>query len=388
MPGTLLAALQFFFALTWVVYVIYLPQLAASAGIDRRFVPWILMMDQAIFIACDWYAGVYADRVGRAVGTIGGTIAMATLVSCAAFIAMPWIAPGLGAWAFLLLTVVWSASSSALRAPPLALVGRHTVASRAPWMAALYMLGFGIASAIAPYLSLELRQYDARIPFAVSSLGVALFVFALAFAERRWTPPRPVSGSTPGSYSPSTVVLFGLAVLLFALGFQVHFAINSATSYLRFARPEDLAKLMPVFWIGFNLAILPAAIMPMRFGGAIVMAASGAIGVVALVASVRAPSLGPLLIAQGIAGAAWAIALMSAFTVALDIGRPGREGTLTGVLFSTLAVAALMRLGLILTNVQASGTLGPHLLNVPILAWAVGSFLIAVVAYRAAGETN
>ena len=66
-----LSALQLFFALTWVVYVIYLPALAAQAGIDKRFVPWILMMDQAIFIACDWAAGVYADRVGNAMKRIG-----------------------------------------------------------------------------------------------------------------------------------------------------------------------------------------------------------------------------------------------------------------------------------------------------------------------------
>ena len=58
-----LSALQLFFALTWVVYVIYLPALAAQAGIDKSHVPLILAMDQAIFVVCDWTAGVYADRV-------------------------------------------------------------------------------------------------------------------------------------------------------------------------------------------------------------------------------------------------------------------------------------------------------------------------------------
>ena len=55
-----LSALQLFFALTWVVYVIYLPALAAQAGIDKRFVPWILMMDQAIFMPLMLSASCYS----------------------------------------------------------------------------------------------------------------------------------------------------------------------------------------------------------------------------------------------------------------------------------------------------------------------------------------
>src|SRR6188768_528603 len=114
MPTALLALLQFFLALTWIVYVIYLPALAAQAGIDKRYVPWILMMDQAIFIACDWAAGVYADRVAGAMKRIGGAMAMATLASCAAFLALPFVAPLAGAAVFLGLTAFWSATSSAL----------------------------------------------------------------------------------------------------------------------------------------------------------------------------------------------------------------------------------------------------------------------------------
>ena len=34
--GLYLGVVQFFFAATWIVYVIYLPQLVAQAGIGRR----------------------------------------------------------------------------------------------------------------------------------------------------------------------------------------------------------------------------------------------------------------------------------------------------------------------------------------------------------------
>jgi len=54
--GLYFGLLQLFFWLSWVEYVIYLPKLAAQAGIDRGVVPWILVLDQAIFALCDWGA--------------------------------------------------------------------------------------------------------------------------------------------------------------------------------------------------------------------------------------------------------------------------------------------------------------------------------------------
>src|ERR1700704_3201702 len=69
--GVVLAVLQFAFALTWIVYAAFLPALAAQVGIARSVVPWILLADQAIFMVCDWLAGVFADRVGDAVARLG-----------------------------------------------------------------------------------------------------------------------------------------------------------------------------------------------------------------------------------------------------------------------------------------------------------------------------
>ena len=382
MPGTLLAFLQFCFALSWVVYVIYLPALAEQAHIERKYVPMILMMDQLIFLACDWAAGMYADKAGRLFGRIGGTMAIATLVSCVAFILMPFAAPAWGATAFLFLTVLWSATSSALRAPSMALVARHAPMSKQPLIAGMYLFGLGVASAIAPYLGIELRQMDPRIPFALSSIALGLFTYMLSAAEKGWVAASPPKESQDFDVSRSSVILFTLAVLLFAFGFQVHFVINSAPSYLRFARMEDLPKLMPVFWIGFNLAILPATLLPKRFGGAVVMAGAGALGAVALVMSVRANTLESLLITEGIAGAAWAVAVMSAFTTALEAGHIGREGTFAGILFSTLAAAALVRIGILAGNLQANASFGPQLVNIPIATWIVASIIVTVLALR------
>ena len=79
-----LALLQFLFNLCWVVYVIYVPTLAANAGIAAGAVILILMMDQAIFTVFDVATGVAADRMSRIIGQIGRFVAIVTVVSCAA----------------------------------------------------------------------------------------------------------------------------------------------------------------------------------------------------------------------------------------------------------------------------------------------------------------
>lgn len=372
-----LSALQLFFALTWVVYVIYLPALAAQAGIDKRFVPWILMMDQAIFIACDWAAGVYADRVAAAMKRIGAPMAGATLLSCTAFLALPFVAPMAGPAPFLALTVMWSVTSSALRAPPMALVSRHIPESKQPWHAGLYLLGLGIASAVAPYLALQLKGVDPRIPFAVSSVAVATFAWALAIAERGREPKAVAATADVGVSRGSVVAAFAAVALLAGLGFQVHYSINTAPAWLRFVKAEELPQLMPVFWIGFNVAILPATWLPKRFGGFAMLAAGAAVGALSLFYVQGAPTLEALVAAQLVAGAAWAVALCAAFTAAMEAGRPGREGMVMGVLFSMLAMAALGRLASVSSGFNAQ----PGFNHVPAVAWLATALVAGGLAF-------
>ena len=80
--GLYLAVLELVFALGWTVYAIYLPQLAASAGIAAGAVIYILMLDQAIFTVTDFAMGVAADKVSRLVGRLGYWVAAITALSC------------------------------------------------------------------------------------------------------------------------------------------------------------------------------------------------------------------------------------------------------------------------------------------------------------------
>ena len=47
--GIVLGIIQFVFALTWTVYVVFLPRLAAESGIPKRWVVFILLADQVLF---------------------------------------------------------------------------------------------------------------------------------------------------------------------------------------------------------------------------------------------------------------------------------------------------------------------------------------------------
>jgi MFS family permease len=381
--GWVLAVLQFAFALTWIVYVVYLPQLATQAGLAKEAVPWILLMDQAIFIACDWAAGVYADRVASTLSRIGPRLAVVTFGSCLAFVALPWVAPAGSVPLFLALTILWSASSSALRAPPLMLLGRHASVPQRPWLAGLYLFGVGAAGAAAPYLGSALKGIDPHIPFVVSSVAVAVVTFALARVELGM-------GGTPSTIrehewrfreaSFGAALAFGVAIALLAAGYQAHYSLNSAPAYLQYAKPADLEHLMPVFWIGFNLLMLPATWLAKRFGGFAVMTLAGIVGVLAIFATQRVGSLDALIAAQFVAGGAWGTILMGACTAAIALGHPGREGSVTGLLFSMLAVAAFARIGFVHVVAPANPELRLYLPHFPALAWAAGTFLVALLA--------
>jgi len=370
--GWYLALLQLFFTLCWTVYAIYLPKLAASAGIPASAVIWILMLDQAVFTVCDFLTGVAADKVTRTLGRIGPYVVAATALSCAAFLALPLVAAA-GAPALLAVTLVWTITSSALRAPPLMLLGKYAAKPALPYLSSLAMLGYGLAGAVAPYLAVTLRNLDPRWPFALASLALVLTTLGMIAAERRLAAaPRPANdNASPFGHLSRPALVFALAMVVLALGYQIHFAIESGPLFLRFAQPADLEWLMPVFWIGFNVAMFPASAITKRVGGYAVMGAAGLIGALAILAAHLAQGLGLMVVAQLAAGAAWGAILMSAFTVAFTIGENGGEGRMSGLLFSALALATFARMAAVATGFGADATLRTILAWLPVLCWAL-----------------
>ena len=381
---------QLFLALGWTVYVIYLPQLAAQAGLAKEYVPWLLLADQAIFAAMDWTLGTMADRMAGLAGRLANAILFASLLSCGAFLLLPVVAPAGSPLLLVAVTVVWSATSSALRAPPLALIGRHVPGPSQPWASALFMLGLGIAGAVSPYLAVALKGADPRLPFALAAVALAAATVVMTRAIR--ANPEPAA-PLPERADPLTgrpVAMFLFAVALLGLGFQVHFALNAAPGFLRFAKPEDLPYLMPVFWIGFNLLILPASLATKRYGGPAMMAIGAAVGGLAAAVVANAGSLGVLVVAQFFAGAAWGCVMMSALAAALAMGRTGREGFVAGGLWSLLALATFTRIALVIAQVPQQPAWKPLLAWAPGAMWLTAGLLLtaAVVSSRSPGRQS
>jgi hypothetical protein len=386
--GIYLAILQLVFTLGWTVYVIYLPRLAAQVGIAPTAVILILMLDQAIFTITDTAMGIAADKIAPIVGRLGVFVASLTALSCAAFVALPFIAEtGPGSQAiFIALIVIWSITSSALRAPPLTLLGKYGARPQLPLLSALAMLGYGVAGAVSPYLGVTLRNQDPRLPFVISSVVLLITALALSKVERglaQRSPQAEAKQPAPAKPLRKVPVAFIAAMVILALGYQLHFSINSAPFFLRFAKPVDLEWLLPVFWIGFNIAMFPASVVTKKRGGLIVMGFAGLLGAIAVIGAEMAGSLNVLIAAQFLAGAAWGCMLMSAVSAALAIGETGAEGKVVGLVFSALALATFARMAAVAGGLQKLPDYAPLLHWAPVACWSVaGAGLLVLAAGR------
>jgi hypothetical protein len=206
---------------------------------------------------------------------------------------------------------------------------------------------------------------------------------ALSKVERGLSHTPEVETKQPAKPLGAVPVAFIATMVILALGYQLHFSINSAPFFLRFAKPADLEWLMPVFWIGFNIAMFPASVVTKRRGGLIVMGAAGLLGAIAVVGAERAGSLNILVAAQFLAGAAWGCMLMSAFSAALAIGETGAEGKVVGLVFSALALGTFARMAAVAGGLQKLPEYAPLLHWAPVACWSVaGAGLLVLAASR------
>lgn len=376
--GWCMVALQFFFAISWTAYVIYLPKLLQQAGAPRAWLLPLLMADQVIFAITDLLVGVQADRVRASMQRFGRWIAVAAIVSCAAFLAMPFVAPGLGAPALLACIFVWALSSAALRVPPLMMLGRHLAKPALPWLAAIVTLGLGLAALAAPLLTAHLRDLDPRLPFVLASVALLVTVFALLAVERRApAPPAPPAAARLGLDGIGRrAALFVVAILILAVGFQLHTNIASPKLFQRFTAIVQLPVLMSIFWIGFNLAVMPANKLTERFGGLRMTAVAGVVGGAAIALTLWGGSLPVVAVAQGVAGAAWSTIVVSAFASALLIGGDDGAGRVLGLTFASFAVATFGRMAVTYAGLAAD----PAVFWSPAVIWIVAGLVLALLA--------
>ena len=84
-----LAVVQFVFVSTWTIYIIFLPELLQRAGIDKAWLPRIVIADQVLMAIFDLVFGVAAARGMQRYGRIAPFLLGVTLLSCLAFLLLP-----------------------------------------------------------------------------------------------------------------------------------------------------------------------------------------------------------------------------------------------------------------------------------------------------------
>ncbi len=386
--GVYLAVLQLVFTLGWTVYVIYLPKLAAQVGIAPTTVILILMMDQAIFTVTDTAMGIAADWIAPFVGRLGIFVGVLTAISCATFVALPYVAgtgPNAQVW-FIALIVVWAITSSALRAPPLTLLGKYGARPSIPFLSALTMLGYGVAGALSPYLGVALRNQDARLPFVISSVVLLITALALSKVERDLA-SRPISARKITAASEAA----GQRAV------DLHRLHGDPGAGLSVAFQHQQRAVLPAFRQTCGSRMAAAGVLdrlqhcdvsrehrhqaprrPDRDGN------RGIAGAVAVLGAEMAASLNMLIVTQFIAGAAWGCMLMSAISAALAIGNSGAEGKVVGLVFSALALATFARMAAVAGGLQKIPEYAPLLHWAPVACWSVaGAGLLVLAASRA-----
>ncbi len=185
-----------------------------------------------------------------------------------------------------------------------------------------------------------------------------------------------------------TSIVFIAATIALALGYQLHFAMNSAPFYLRFAKPDELPWLMPIFWIGFNIAMFPASIVVKHRGGLIVMGAAGLLGAVAIA--------GPNSPAPQHADrrAVYRRSCVGLHADECDLGcarhrSTGAEGKVTGLVFSALALGTFARMAAVAGGLQKMPDYAPLLHWAPVACWSVaGAGLLVIAAARLQGGVH
>ena len=326
-----------------------------------------------------------SDRAATVVGRIGYAVLAASLVSALAFMALPWLAPQGSPLLFIAVTLLWVLTTSALRAPPLTLLGRYVARPALPMTVALSTFGLGLANAAAPYIGLQLKGIAPHWPFVLSALGLAAVTLGMVAAERTLAGRASKAAAAPATADrrPTGVQVgaFLAACVVGAFAFQWHQSISSSALALRWASAADLPWLLPAFWVGFNLSLLPAGALTRRLGAPATMAIGAELAMLGTAGAAFAPGLELLLLAQLASGAGWALLLCAAFSGALALGHTGREGLMSGALSATLALAALARITIVTASPLAPGQ-AADLAGWPALAFAMCAALLVGNAVR------
>ena len=275
--------------------------------------------------------------------------------------------------ALVLPALIWVAGSAALRAPLFALIGKHaqsTTGDDFRWL----LLGNGVALRLRTLSWNRAQGRSPLVPFALISAGLVLCGVLVMQSVRDGG--KASSSSSSVSATEETlphVPVFFLALLIAALGVQVHSAFNAGQLYARTVPAAELHWWMPMFWVGFNLAL----VMPPVLGtwpAARRLGTFAAIGMLALAGCTAAAEPLAQAVLQAVAGAAWAWFVSGAFATANALGYPAHRGGMAGGVHAALAGGSALRLAM--ASAALPQALGSNLFLVPVALFALAAFVL------------
>ncbi len=391
---------QCLLALSWTMYVLFLPGMLAAANIDKRWFIYVLISDQIIFAACDWWAGVYADRIATAWKRLGRVMIAATMLSSAALLAMPWIAQAGSAVLLLGVIYVWAATSSALRAPVFSLLGRvredarevgrekgsiDGARARRAGMVSMALVGISLAGAIGPYLTMVLKSVDSRLPIAISAIALALAGLWATRAEALLPQQSDITAADDSSspvrerHTRRRALSLAGTVLVAAFGTQLLTAIVAQPLYKPFVG-ADAVIWVAWFWVGFGLGLIPGARIAATDRALIGASIAMAVAWIAFAIGANSTSFVVLVIGTAVAGGGWGVFSTVVFSSAVSLsgGRASVRGagTASGMVFSAIAIATFLRMICTVTGFAKT----PTIVWLPEIAWALASVLLIVAA--------
>ena len=374
------AVLQGAITLTWMLYRLYVPQLLAGFGFPG-FDMAIGILEDALAVAIEPFAGWLSDKQRRWMGTRFPIIIIGTILSSVLFIMIPAIfilGDPASLWRLILPVVIvaWAMAMALFRSPAVSLLGKYASQTQLPQAMSLLVLAGGVVGAIKPVASGFILSLGPAFTFAIGSF---VLLAAVAFL-RSVNPDATVSELSSDTQIDDRVSILSLGLIAIT-GMAVAWGSRAMAERIL---PDVLATQIPgidtkllMMGVGFALAFaaLLAAKVAVRAGNR--RALLGGLATTAVLLLVMVFSQGAVAVGAIVMAAILSYSLVANGTVpfALSLVPPLRGGLGVGIYFGGFS------LGMTLYSIVFGAPLGLPVVNAAVIG-AI-AFLVAGVCVAA-----
>jgi hypothetical protein len=374
------AVLQGAITLTWMLYRLYVPQLLAGFGFPG-FEMAIGILEDALAVAIEPFAGWLSDKQRRWMGTRFPIIIVGAILSSLLFIMIPAIfifGSPVSSWRWILPAVIvaWAVAMAMFRSPAVSLLGKYASQTQLPQAMSLLVLAGGVVGALKPVASGFILSLGPAFTFAIGS-----FVLLAAVAFLRSVNPDATVSELPSDTQIDDRVSILSLCLIAITGMAVAWGSRAMAERIL---PDVLATQIPgidikllMMGVGFALAFAswPAAKVAVRAGNR--RALLGGLTTTAVLLLVMAFSQGAVAVSAIVMAAILSYSLVANGTVpfALSLVPPLRGGLGVGIYFGGFS------LGMTLYSIVFGASLGLPVVNAAVIG-AI-AFLVAGVCIAA-----